>query len=261
MGLPALVASQRPWDRLFIVDSESGYSLYQQFRGLALHTRRNGPLQSLISTTTTVPGGLVLHNPSHSQPAHEMMRRETHNQVMTIGTFQSLDFDQRVLLTMSAFLVEPSQPARDLAHTPQHPKLLVGISDDSEASFNAPVENFHAYQTRQIAVACFLDTVTNFRPEASDSSGSNENTEIGRSCDTLMIYDFERFTAPSDPAARNRLLSVALLPAGYVPSDVTAGESRHSKGWSPLESFSMDEIVSSQNDEDDLQVTTLQRLC
>ncbi|KAI9664248.1 MAG: hypothetical protein M1831_002427 [Alyxoria varia] len=252
VGLPALVASQRPWDRLFIVDGEKGYRLYRQFRELTVHRKGEGPLQSLSSAPTTIPGGLVLHNPSSTQATRHLIRREAHRQVMTVGAFNNLGFEQKLLLTMAAFLVEPPQPARDFDDLPLDPKLLVGIVDDSKDSSDAPVENRPPYQNRKAAVASFFDAVTNFRPPASDSFGSTGSSDVGRSRDALMIYDYERITAPSDLAANNELLTAAVLPAGLIASDVTVEQSRLAKGWNPLESFSMDEIGGSQDDEDDL---------
>ncbi|KAI9876920.1 MAG: hypothetical protein M1830_005297, partial [Pleopsidium flavum] len=123
--LPTLVRCNRPWARVVSLESEEGESLLQSFEGYrSRFLPRTKSLELL-----RVPGGIAMIDASEraiSESPQDKRSDRKHYSVAVGGTFDHLHAGHKLLLTMTASVVESSS-----SHSrPVDRTLTVGITGD-----------------------------------------------------------------------------------------------------------------------------------
>ncbi|KAI9807929.1 MAG: hypothetical protein M1825_005235 [Sarcosagium campestre] len=250
--LRTLVLHRRPWKLVFSLDSEAGLALSKGFAHL-WRALVAPPLPA--PEFTSVPGGISLSNVSKEiysadTPYHPIPSR--HLNVAVGGTFDHLHAGHKLLLTMTAFLLEPRHDSVDW-DTAERRRLIVGITGDELLKNKQYREYLGSWDERQEAVRSFVDSVMNVAPKQSkDSSiGKSGPKETGGRLELGSDTALEciGISDPFGPTITDESISALVISAETRKGGDLINEKRTDKGWQKLEVFEVD--VLSGNDTDD----------
>lgn len=152
--IPCLVYSQRLWDSLYVVESEEGEEVYRKFRAVAVAKMGSTPTQVLSGSPCRVPGGIVLRD-RRIVPRRSIAEPTQYRLIYVRGSFATLDFADKLLLTVAAHLLRPVSATQQ--HLPGGEIILIS-SESAQATetedSNKPIEN----------ATSFLRAVGDFQP-------------------------------------------------------------------------------------------------
>ena len=244
IDLQALAKINRPWQRLCSLESEIGETLLRRFLRIKRDISQHAMPESQIER---FPGGVTMlqHSPSHSKPEGNTFHR--HHSVAVGGTFDHLHAGHKLLLTMTALVLDP-EPSPGWC-------IAVGITGDELLKNKQYREELESFEQRLFAVRNFLlDILELISPihtlqstSRVESSGPHGRTvhdvlNSGLSIKYVEIFD------PCGPTLTEESITGLLLSGETRKGGQVVNEKRGEKGWHALEVFEVD-VLDTQEGE------------
>ena len=245
--LQILARNDRAWQRLFSLDGEPAENLLRDFLRIRGETSDEVTRNRHIEIER-LPGGLTIlqsspENATQESPCHH------HHSVAVGGTFDHLHAGHKLLLTMTALVLDPKP---DLGGS-----LTIGITGDEllkKKEFKEELEDFPA---RQLAVQNFLlgilglislsHTLINTKQVGSTLSRGREihNTlKSGLTIRYVEIFD------PCGPTITDETITALVLSAETRGGGQVVNGKRGGKGWPALEIFEVDVLDTGGDSKD-----------
>lgn len=241
VNLFSLAHSGRQWHLIYSIESQDGEKLLDSFLCCDPGVR--------VKRVRT--SNLELPERPYIQPSIPCSKR--HTSVAVGGTFDHLHIGHKLLLTMTAFLLD--YPEKD---TPDEECLItIGITGDDMLKNKKFSSVLEPWQTRQFNVIDFLQSILCFQSPAGPHMKSKEiSSEIqhGREVHvrlfpTLTLRCVE-LKDPFGPTIHDKSIS-ALVTSAETESGVhTINSQRIRKGWRPLDSYQVRLVELSQQAHD-----------
>ncbi|KAI9843955.1 MAG: hypothetical protein M1837_005996 [Sclerophora amabilis] len=166
-----------------------------------------------------------------------------HFNVAVGGTFDHLHVGHKLLLTMTAFLLEPSH-----ASNSHQRRLIVGITGDELLKNKKYIEYLGSWNDRQEAAADFISTITDFR-YSSQTKPTTESRSVEllpgqRAIQTQVFADlrveYVELTDPFGPTVTDESISALIISAETRSGGEAVNTKRQEAGWKALEVFEVD---------------------
>ena len=238
-----LAACRRPWKHIFFMSSDQGRTLrdtFLQTREMSQYSFVQG--QDIKDVDTVVDASYSAHGPQSERISMSHSSRR-HFSVAVGGTFDHLHLGHKLLLSMTASLVEidPGQPG----------KLTIGITGDTLLKKKQYAEHLQDWNQRQECVRDFLLSV--LEPDASsESTERNDNQETGaRSVrDELpsgLIINYVEIFDPFGPTITDEEISALVISGETRSGGKAVNDRRAENGWAPLEIFEVDVLDAGED--------------
>lgn len=253
-NLQTLTDVDRPWQCLCSLESEDGEELIQGFlRARMKPPRSNKPYMQI----ERFPGGLIMRSiptqETHSQNA--IFYR--HHSVAVGGTFDHLHAGHKLLLTMTALVLDPESR--------QERCLTVGITGDELLKKKQYREELEDFPQRQSAIQHFLleflelispshvlKSTNNARSAQSHGREVHDVLKSGLTVKYVEIFD------PFGPTIMDESISALVLSGETRNGGQAVNERRGEKGWSALEVFEVDVLDAAEDQGDASQADKFQ---
>ena len=235
--LQTLARNDRAWQRLCSLESEPAEVLLQEF----LRIRRGSSDESMRSSQIEIerlPGGLAIHQ-SSSQDALQESPSHCHSSVAVGGTFDHLHVGHKLLLTMTALVLDP--------RSFHGACLTVGITGDELLENKSFREQLEDFPERQVAVQEFLLGILGLvsLSHVLDSIQHIENTshhgrEVHNTLKSGLTIKYVEIFDPCGPTITDETITALVLSAETRIGGQAVNNKRGEKGWSALEVFEVD---------------------
>ncbi len=242
--LQSLARSDRPWQRLCSLESEPAEVLLQDF----LSIREGSSDQTKPMEIERVPGGLTIHQ-SSLQNAFQERLSHRHHSVAVGGTFDHLHAGHKLLLTMTALVLDPTSI--------QGACLTIGITGDDllrKKNFKEELENF---PERQLAVQEFLLGVLGFvslghvlDKTQHVESISPHGREVHNTLKSGLTIKYVEIFDPCGPTITDETITALVLSEETRGGGQVVNNKRREKGWPALEVFEVDVLDAWEADGD-----------
>ncbi|KAL8697856.1 MAG: hypothetical protein Q9224_002115 [Gallowayella concinna] len=250
VNLRRLACCGRPWQRVCSMDDENSEIILQIF--LKLHnealdsSNENIVVERFVSETsfsglanTTLPA------------ADDGAPRRHHNAVAVGGTFDHLHVGHKLLLSMTALVLDSYVPEE----TRKGRTLTIGITGDKLLQNKQFSEQLQGWDQRQAAVETFLLAflVVNAplqrftSTEKEESEGKRPRTVLNNLPSELAIEYVEIFDA-FGPTITNEAISALVLSGETRAGGTSVNEKRAEKNWPALDIFEVDVLDSATTD-------------
>lgn len=243
--LQTLARSDRAWQRLCSLESEPAEDLLQDFLGM----RRGSPDEAMRSNIEIerLPGGLTIRQSSLRNALQESPCY--HRSIAVGGTFDHLHAGHKLLLTMTALLLDPISI--------QGACLTIGITGDELLKNKTFKEELEDFRERQLAVQEFLLGVLGLvslshvldktqRVESTSPHGREVHNTLKSG---LTIKYVEIFDA-CGPTITDKTITALVLSAETRGGGQVVNNKRGEKGWPALEVFEVDVLDAGEADGD-----------
>lgn len=247
--LRALARSRRRWTRLYFIQSESGEAVFADFlraRHVA-HDSQQADVEGL-------PGGSILNqrvNTSFPAAVSSQLPLHSHDSVAVGGTFDHLHAGHKLLLTITALLI-------NFRDEPRREKLItIGISGDALLQKKQYVDQMLSWDARQTDVRKFmlgilaisqpaerLKTTRRIRSE-SDARSTYDEFESGLVIRYAEIFD------PYGPTVTDKSISALVISCETRAGGRAVNEKREANGWPLLQIFEVD-VLDAQGRTDEV---------
>ncbi|CAD6565137.1 MAG: hypothetical protein ASARMPREDX12_005708 [Alectoria sarmentosa] len=247
--LQTLARSDRAWQRLCSLESESAENLLQDF----LHIRIGFSDETMRSNhqieIERFPGGLTIRQ-KYSQNAFQESPSNRHRSVAVGGTFDHLHAGHKLLLTMTALVLD--------LRSIQGACLTIGITGDELLKNKKFREELEDFPERQLAVQEFLLGVLGL---ASPShvldntrhveSTSNHGREVHNMLKSGLTIKYVELFDPCGPTITDETITALVLSAETKDGGLVVNDKRGEKGWFALEVFEVDVLDVRDGEGDD----------
>lgn len=239
IDLPTLAVCGRSWRTIFSAESEQGEQMLKDFL-------RFSRVQYEI---VRVRGGMISVEQSDEEvelvSSHPGTRR--HYAVAVGGTFDHLHIGHKLLLTMTALVVEPRGADVDGERS-----ITIGITGDELLKNKKYRDYVESWDARQQATARFLLAILDFsRPgegrisvEQKSESGPNGHAVHVRLPSDLVIKLVEIWD-PFGPTITEKSISALVISAETRSGGQAVNKKRTQIGWPALEVFEVDVLDAS----------------
>lgn len=245
--LQALAESDRAWQRLCSLESEQAEDLLQNF----LRIRGGSSYETTRSTEIEIerlPGGLTVHQSSPQHAVQESLFHH-HRSVAVGGTFDHLHAGHKLLLTMTALVLDPrSIPGAC---------LTIGITGDELLKNKEFREALEDFPERQFAVQEFLLGVLGLVSQSHilDStqhieSISPHGREVHNTLKSGLNIKYVEIFDPCGPTVTDETITALVLSAETRAGGQVVNNKRGENGWSALEVFEVDVLDAREADGD-----------
>ena len=245
--LQSLAQSDRAWQRLCSLESESAENLLQDF--LRIRERSSsGTLHSDQIQIERVPGGLTVHRNSPQHASQETLCRR-HRSVAVGGTFDHLHAGHKLLLTMTAFVLDSEAISGAC--------LTIGITGDELLKNKSFKEELEDFPERQLAVQNFVLGILGLvsLSHVLDSTRRIEGVpphgrEVHITLKSGLTIKYVEIFDPCGPTITDETITALILSAETRSGGRVVNDKREEKGWSTLEIFEVDVIDAGEADGD-----------
>lgn len=236
IDLQALAKINRVWQRLCSLESEIGETLLRKFLRIKKDSSQHAISDFQIERFA---GGVTMlqESPSYSKPEGNAFHR--HHSVAVGGTFDHLHAGHKLLLTMTALVLDP-EPSSGWC-------ISVGITGDELLKNKQYREVLESFEQRLSAVRNFLlDILELISPTHTlqstsrvESSGPHGRTvhdvlKSGLNVKYVEIFD------PCGPTLTEESITGLVLSGETRKGGEFVNEKRDEKGWHALEVFEVD---------------------
>lgn len=252
--LQTLAGVDRPWQRLCSVECENGEELLQSF----LQARvKSSPSPKPDLKIERFPGGLAMRElPKHNATLqHALFRR--HQSVAVGGTFDHLHAGHKLLLTMTALVLNPDST--------QERCLTVGITGDELLKKKQYREELEDFPQRQSAIRGFLLGIlellspTNILESTKDVwSAEFHGREVHDLLKSGLTIKYVEIFDSCGPTITEESISALVLSGETRNGGQVVNANRGEKGWSPLEVFEVDVLDAGEDQDDTSQADDFQ---
>ena len=248
ISLPTLAQCDKPWTRVYSFGSEGGEAMLRSFK--SLRARLLPGAESL--DTVIVLGETEMMDDTGksiaSAPQAQRRSNRKHESVAVGGTFDHLHAGHKLLLTMTAFLLEPpSEAARQWRHdNTRRRTLTVGITGDELLRNKKFAEHMQSWNARMGGVLDFLVGILDFTPPDKGTMvwGDVPNTggKVHRTGLLALHVDIicVQLSDPFGPTVTDEAISALVISAETRAGGAAVNEKRREKGWAELDVFEVD---------------------
>jgi phosphopantetheine adenylyltransferase len=178
IGMPELARSGRNWQQVFSVETEQGEQTLKRFVSLCGSKRYN--IQKVRGGTVQV---------THPSEAAKVTTEKYCDSVAVGGTFDHLHIGHKLLLTMTAFALDPSRrQSLDAPQTQPKKVITVGMTAADLLAKKKYAEVLQSWKTRTELTHAFLRGILYFSPEAERSEHTEEINEPGPNGHAVLIH-------------------------------------------------------------------------
>lgn len=258
INLPTLAQCDRPWTRVYSFGCEGSEAFLRSFK--SLRARLLPKAQSV--DTVIVLGNTEMNDTTTSDiPVTHAEKRSDrkHESVAVGGTFDHLHAGHKLLLTMTAFLLEAPLVAtrkRSLANIDDR-TLTVGITGDELLRNKMFAEYMQSWGDRMEWVLDFLVGILDFSPpekgslvwgSVPDSGGKVFKVSLlGPHIDIKCV----EISDPFGPTITDESISALVISAETRSGGAAVNEKRRGKGWAELEVFEVDVLDAGEEGDDE----------
>ena len=251
--LPRLARSRRCWTHVFVVESEPGEDIHQQFKSFA--TGGIGERTSPCWKTERVRGGIQVRIIGGAGSGVQGTESQVaYCDVVNGGAYDHLHFGHKLVLTMTSFLVEI--PHSNNTKGPS--RIVIGVTEEDLLSNERYSQYMETWDTRQKNVMNFLLAIHDFTPPGIALPEIPQKPEAGPVSKVVVAKPYPflsiEIIAHSDrygPAINNEALS-ALVLSGKSRADAKAvNDQRKEKGWRELDVFEVYVVHTESLDTDE----------
>lgn len=236
IDLQDLARSRRPWQRLYSLESENAESLLQDFLRIRDESYQPGTYKIPVNR---LPGGLTINSRLQNSVKASIGSSKRHTSVAVGGTFDHLHAGHKLLLTMTALVLDP-QPAKERY-------LTVGITSDELLKKKKYRENLEDIKQRQIAVQNFLLDILGLISLDHVLQSSRDIPGLGSHGITVynqlksgLIIKYVEISDPCGPTISDESITALVLSAETRGGGQVVNEKREEKGWPALDVFEVD---------------------
>lgn len=252
VDLKALGVCRRPWENLYSLESERGESLLQDF----LQSRANSPNKAEMHLNIVkLVTGLLDNASSQNLPIDTDLSHcgwNPHPSVAVGGTFDHLHAGHKLLLTMTALLLDNDpNSARSSNRT-----LTVGITGDELLRKKQFVDQLQEWNVRQAGVQQFLIGILQMKvpSDALKSSQRLLNPDTGARIvhdefESGVIIDYVEIFDAFGPTITDESISALVISGETRSGGQAVNDKRETKGWSLLEVFEVDVLDAKETDD------------
>ena len=240
-NLVDLASSQRLWNKVYSMESESGEELLHEF--LQSWNVSTSVVQQ-DGTIIRVPGGLTVRI-AHNEPLHsrnEFVECWTpHRSVAVGGTFDHLHAGHKLLLTMTALVLEPA----NISNESQERHLTIGITGDDLLKNKSHRNELETWEERQSSVQGFLldfllclsakNSLTH-----SESVGNHQGREVYNALHSGVHIKYKEIFDPFGPTITDPNIAALVISAETRAGGKAVNDKRAEKKWHALEVFEVD---------------------
>lgn len=244
-NLQTLATCHQPWKHVSSTEDTQGEELLKSF----LHLRKPSSASSVRGLDfSQVDAGTDASNLGSRQDEERISTTNTakrHYSVAVGGTFDHLHLGHKLLLTMTALVIEPD---KERART-----LTIGITGDALLKKKQYVEYLQDWDQRQENVRDFLLSIMGQDPSAEPTGRSynketqarsvREELEKGLTINYVEIFD------PFGPTITDEDISALVISAETRSGGKAVNDRRAEKGWASLEVFEVDVLDAGVSNE------------
>ena len=245
--LQILARNDRAWQRLCSLDGEPAENLLRDF----LRIRGKIPdevMRNKYIEIERLPGGLTIlqsspGNATQESPCHH------HPSVAVGGTFDHLHAGHKLLLTMTALVLDPKP---DLGGC-----LTIGITGDELLKNKAFKEELEDFPGRQLAVQNFLLGILGLISLSHIlvntkhiESTLTRGREIHNTLKSGLTIRYVEIFDPCGPTITDETITALVLSAETRGGGQVVNERRGGKGWPALEIFEVDVLDTGGDSKD-----------
>ena len=254
-----LASCPRSWKQLSVIESEEGEALLDAF----LRSRNlPGQKASQALTIDKVQPGTTIENVnqgSKQQTGGCRTSSSRHYSVAVGGTFDHLHAGHKLLLTMTALILDPGIPTE----SGRKRVLTVGITGDELLNKKQYVEELQDWDQRQENVREFLSDIL-MLDSPSRMLLSTKRTTDPKSGARAVRYEFKsdlvincvEIFDPFGPTVTNEKISALVVSAETRSGGKAVNDRRSEKGWAALEVFEVDVLNAGDDDDSGGHKTT-----
>lgn len=241
--LRALASCHRPWECVYYLDNGAGRTLFKSFIRIRnesypqacehlVSERLEGAMNPVTSDHHSVLGANSSDRPS-----------KRHYSVAVGGTFDHLHAGHKLLLTMTALLVDSGVRS---ASSPKR-VLTIGITGDKLLQNKKFIEELQDWTIRQACVEGFLlgilemilpsDNLKLAEPIRSSDSGARM---VRNEFESGLVINYVEIFDPFGPTVTDESISALIISGETRAGGKAVNDMRQSKGWSLLEVFEVD---------------------
>jgi phosphopantetheine adenylyltransferase len=239
--IETLARSGRNWESIFSVESEAGEQILRNFTnffGKEVGIKR-------------VRGGIVQYQNSLENDDPIAHNETFHKSVAVGGTFDHLHIGHKLLLTMTAYMVEPGVSELEADER----KLTIGITGDELLKNKQFRQLLESWRQRQENVHSFLMSIMLFSPSANQEVRMESRSEDGPNGRRIIAnfpsklkIEYVEIGDPFGPTVTDEAISCLVISGETRSGGEAVNNKRKEKGWLPLEVLEVDVL---DNEEDD----------
>ena len=247
IDLQTLAKIKRQWQRLCSLESEIGESLLREF----IRVRNTSPEQALgESQIDRLPGGMTIRQHPTPNSREEGKDFHRHHSVAVGGTFDHLHAGHKLLLTMTALVLD-SEPSQVWCMT-------VGITGDKLLVNKRYREELQDFEQRLHAIRHFLLDILELilpshvleKTHKVDSIGPHGRTVHDVLKSGLVLKYVEIFD-PCGPTLTEESITGLIISGETRKGGEVVNEKRAEKGWHALEVFEVDVLDAGEGEAGD----------
>ncbi|KAL1625107.1 hypothetical protein SLS56_007534 [Neofusicoccum ribis] len=241
IDIGTLAQCGRSWETVYAVESEAGEQLLKNFQALGKRMHNIKRLR----------GGIVQVSDSDAHdPSLNEARR--HFSVAVGGTFDHLHIGHKLLLTMTAFAVEP---ATSVGEEPER-SITIGITGDKLLKNKKYADYLESWDARQQATYDFLRSIIDFMPPGTGMHNVDELNNPGPNGHAVNITLPSRLVLkcveiwdPFGPTITDGTISALVLSGETRSGGRAVNAKRQENHWPELEVFEVD-VLDAQEEQD-----------
>ena len=254
--LQLLASCQRQWEFIIVYETEEGTAILDSFlqsrndEGQEVPERLNiGKLQPIVLSE-----GLEQSTRQGTRGYRDSRAR--HFSVAVGGTFDHLHAGHKLLLTMTALVLEPYTPSE----SNRKRTLTVGITGDQLLKKKEFVNEMQDWDQRQQIVGKFLSSflmldspsrapLTTSRATSPDTGARTVRDEFKSG----LVINYVEIFDPFGPTITDEEISALVVSAETQSGGKAVNDRRSEKGWVALEVFEVDVLNAGEDQDTDGQ--------
>ncbi len=239
VNLETLAACGRPWTHIFSPASEDGEKVLQDYISLRQAVSGHDQLHTEFIKVNDVNKTPILSQ-DHGNDQQLQRGSRKHTAVAVGGTFDHLHAGHKLLLTMTALMIEPferEKPTLDRS-------ITVGITGDELLKNKNFAEYLESWEDRQAYVTDFLKTILDFSPSwetQAEVKRMSDPGPNGKAVHTVLkpklTIKCVEISDPFGPTITDETISALIVSAETRSGGEAVNTKRQEKGWQTLEVY------------------------
>ncbi|KAF2755227.1 hypothetical protein EJ05DRAFT_126862 [Pseudovirgaria hyperparasitica] len=240
--IQTLARSGRVWNMVYAVETEAGEQILRHFT----------TFHRSVAQVTKVRGGIVQVLPkdelnASSVAASDGQKKRKHASVAVGGTFDHLHIGHKLLLSMTAFMVDRAADTLDATEQEQDRTIIIGITGDELLQNKKYAEHLESWSARQQFVDAYMRSILDFSAHGQHLIRVDERTEPGPNGHVVhvtlpsgLVLQYVEIWDPFGPTITDQAISALVLSGETRRGGAAVNSKREEKAWLPLEVFEVD---------------------